>query len=761
MVNVQEIKNYLPDATDEQARRFAEEVERLEHLQGFFKKYPDEHQRFKEQLLRAEKALQYRQPYRIAVIGITGAGKSTLVNALLGRELVLTKALDKPATGAALYIFLDVAQGEPETAIIEYRDEADIRQLIGQFIERYKLAGTSPTGRLDTNFSQALQRLEPRVELDDLALKKFRELRDTLADIVKQYANSKSSDFKSQFSLSNTEDIKDLMRLIDENSEINSENSPFRQIGLIKSVTYHIQPDSNLENAQALKIPKNVCLVDLPGLDGSSFHDLIITEGIKGADAVIFILRPPRLLSGGDTYLRESIKRYIGLEGSVESGERIFIVLNAKDSIMTDQVPGNLPQNMRDLIEGIVQGYTSHPNLAKRGGNSPYFLTSAWAALQAQKVMKGQTLEDPNKYRTVAIDLGVENGTHNEILIASQIPKLVDELTQFARDRRIEGQLREGKLALSQITKTLQGEYESQLEQLTRNRGRDYLDEKTEAALKEQQENLKKIVTEFRKTQQQHFERWKGELQKQALVLCGQIDDFLRGKMPKLWKNNSISGSDRLHFQDVVQVNYRPVITEIEILLWQQLDLELPKLANFFLQVYQDELESSRLLQQITKSCYDTDESKTLASEIQAWIDESMRPMLKAIAGRVGLTQMVNPDQYFTSESNTKGQNIGEILTKIPAESPKPEDFSPLIAALRQHYEPFVRDYTVEGLIHLYAYEMILIEDKLLNRIKEIFRTLSKTHDAVLRERILASITDPEVGRVELLNRKLADLNPS
>ncbi|WP_279239644.1 hypothetical protein [Scytonema sp. UIC 10036] len=36
-----------------------------------------------------------------------------------------------------------------------------------------------------------------------------------------------------------------------------------------------------------MQLPKNVCLVDLPGLDGSTLHNIIIRNGIKEADAVI------------------------------------------------------------------------------------------------------------------------------------------------------------------------------------------------------------------------------------------------------------------------------------------------------------------------------------------------------------------------------------------------------------------------------------------------------------------------------------------
>jgi energy-coupling factor transporter ATP-binding protein EcfA2 len=183
------IRKSLPDATDQQVQRFAAQVERLGQVEDYFQQFPDDRQRLNDLLERAKKALNYEKPYRIAVIGGTGAGKSTLINALLSRPLVPARA-GKPATGTVLEIYLDILESAGESAQVIYRDENDIQSLVQKWVKRYSIDASRLTGSLNSGFANILQSLEPNSKPSNpREYEEFTKLRQTIAEIITQYAN--------------------------------------------------------------------------------------------------------------------------------------------------------------------------------------------------------------------------------------------------------------------------------------------------------------------------------------------------------------------------------------------------------------------------------------------------------------------------------------------------------------------------------------------------------------------------------------------
>ena len=761
------IKKHLPDATPDQVERFAVQVGRLQKLQALFQKYPEEQEEFQDKLELAKKALKYEKPYRIAVIGKARTGKSTTVNAILGRNLVLAKISGKPATGAALEIFFDAVDARQETAKVLYRDEANIRSLVADFVSRYKayrLDESRLTGNLDAAYATALENLNPAIQLPDQANRDFEELRLSLADIVRQYANNLGEELRQNFSLANQRDIEDLMDLIDENSDINSVGSLSRRIGLVKSVTYHIVPSESSDGIATLQLPKNVCLVDLPGLDGTPLHDIIINEGIKEADAVVFIQSPNGILTRGDGYLLDRSRKYISFEGNERSGERIFLVLNAKDSIMTDspEKQNILRRQMGELMELLVSDYArKFPN---RGGDRPYFETSAWMAYYVQKKLKGEKIEDINTYEAATLKLGVRGKSDREVLETSQIPKLVEELTKFAREHRIEGQIRDGKLALDSMVDTLINKFQKEMSQRTRNQGTSYLTEKVEQILKKRQKDLEKLVKQIRENQEQRIENLRIELQQIAQSICDETDRVIKDKMPELWEKSFLDKEDRLGHCNVAKLIYEYMLSEAQIYLWYELTNQVPLMANQLVRVYTDNLETSKIAEKISSGCYNYVEVSQLKSTIkEKFIDANMRRTLPVIASRIAMTRMTDPACYFTAvgaDGQPDKKPLFDSLSGIPRQPEVNSDsFSPFITEMRKLYQSFVSEYCVIGILNLYRYEMILIEDLLLDYIKNVFYKIRYSDDPVLKSRINESLSrDSDWERLEIIQRQLAAL---
>jgi hypothetical protein len=763
-VSVDEIRRYLPDADEAQVGRYAELLGRLHDLTQFFETYPEDKAGYEYLLARAEKALDYKRPYRIAIIGTTGVGKSTLINAMLGRHLVLVKDIGKPATGAALEIFLDVKTAEEEVAQVTYRGEQNIFTLVDEFLARFDIERDELPEDLSKEFVRQLMALEPGDQLGEQTRQEFEGLRDSLAGIVNQYLTVNPNSLLTEYKLTNPRHVEDLMALTDENSALN--NGPGRCIGLVRSVAYHIRPANNQPNLKTLQLPHNVCLVDLPGLDGSPLHDIIISEGIKEADAVIFILRPPRILNRGDAYLLNRVRKYISLDGAVDSAERIFLVINAVDEITRDDFRAieNLPRDMRELMDLLAPGYANR--FANRGGEQPYFMLSAWAALNAQNALQGVLPEDPNTYHAKAVKLGADETDHAAMFKASQLPHLTEALTEFARSFRIEGQLREGRQALERVIKSLEEDCNSEIKLLTGGQGISFVKTEDARLLRERQETLTDLIVDFRLRQLENLETLRAELRQEALRLCDHIDQRLQEELPRLWKRFFVADRYRPRARKYGKTMYEVFLGEVELLLWRQLTIRVQGLGDQITLNYANAFEASHIPRYIVSLGYDHPLASVAATGLDN-IAAEMRASLNKISERVALVYMLEPKAGFItpeqlSDNSLLGQNtLIKALNSVPRQRAlTPEDFTQFLTAVREHYQPAVVDYAVNALLNIYQYEMLYIEDTLLARVEELFGELRETmpHDPLLREKVRQDSPDEDRDRVEQLDRKRAAL---
>jgi hypothetical protein len=271
------------------------------------------------------------------------------------------------------------------------------------------------------------------------------------------------------------------------------------------------------------------------------------------------------------------------------------------------------------------------------------------------------------------------------------------------------------------------------------------------------------MVKAFRVDLEKRFKDLKTDLQEQAKKICDNTDNLLQQQMPRIWQERTISDVDSLSGE--IKTGTLPTfITEVEILLWKQLALLLPQLGNYLVQVYLETLESSRILLEISQSCCDTVATETLQAKVQTWINEEqgMRAMLGAIASRLPLTIMVDPDKYFNDQPNSLHilkqirEQIDETISQ--GNTPQPQQFQPLTKALREHYQSFILNDGIEGLLNLYRYEMIVIQGSLIKLFSDIFDELGDSNDPKIQERILSKYPDSTADQVRILKRKLTAL---
>lgn len=750
-----EIRQFLPDANPEQQTRFAEQVQRLQKLQAFLEQHPEDAARVKQKLEYAEKQLSYKKPYRIAVIGVTGAGKSTMNNAMLGRSLVLMKDRGGPATGTALNIFLDVPKEGRETAVVDYRTEENIRKLIyNELIIPYNLDIDVFSTELDKKLARTILTSEP-VSLLEENRNDFITLRETLGDLVEQYAQHNGSYLQATFYLDQPTDCEQLRSLTDENSDFNLKGSSTRQIGLIQSVTYHIKPD-DATSVQTLKLPKNVCLVDLPGIDGSVLHNMLICEGIQNADAVMLILDSKRLDGLNVRRLIDSIRKHISLKDSADSSDRIFLVANGRDAIMSDSLRSQdrIPDMYR-LIESLIPGYVTR--FARRSGKHPYFFTSAWAALQAQRAIRGENIENPVAYGTAKTKLGIENDDNAAVLEASEVPSLVKALMSFA-EHRVEGQIRDGRQVLDAIFAALLAAYEAQQQELSQKLGFDPLSDRIEEYLKLKQRDLEKMVKQFRTEILQNALGLANLLDQNARLICNDIDQLLQERLPQLWKEFYV---DSEYDPSAISEGGQRVLTilgKTELLLWQQLSLQIPSLGELLATTYQSQWQSQQVSYKVSRFCYDYVLPEEIETKMQEWLGNQMLRKLREVGSRIALTQLSDPQQLFYQEG--LDNPLMQSLEQIPRQSElSPDAFHAFVQDVRQHYEPCILRYCIPSLLNLFRYEMLLMEEHLLSDLRSVFSHLRRTDDPALQARVRSDFSNSDdLDRLEQVTTKLAQL---
>ncbi|NET54085.1 MAG: hypothetical protein F6K09_37355, partial [Merismopedia sp. SIO2A8] len=381
--------------------------------------------------------------------------------------------------------------------------------------------------------------------------------------------------------------------------------------------------------------------------------------------------------------------------------------------------------------------------------------------LEAQKALTNQPLENPNNYESLKLKLDVRNGSDDDLLKASQVPTLIDKLTLFARDYRIEGQIRDGKTVIDKIFESLDIGYREEQSQLTRI-GVYSSQNQVNTVLQEKQQELENTLRKFRgNILENDLKEWHNQLTIDAQNICQAIDNSLKEKMPNLWKKSSC---EDIHAPDVrrtFQILEKQFVGGIEVNLWHQFTFKVPVLAKHLVQLYTEAINTQKVAHQINENCLGYLDLAAIQSSLNDWIEKEMSVTMQKVSKYIALTIITDSEKWGLLKLTSNSEKIKQSIEKIPKQPDVTNlaHFEPLITTVREHYQPIVSDFCIKALLNLFKYEMFLIEQRLFDLINQTFeeiRSNSNKHPGV-RTKIMALIkSDPEWKRMELVERKLS-----
>ena len=333
----------------------------------------------------AEKILGQRT-YTLVFFGGTGVGKSTLINGLLGRNLLPTGAVTA-VTGTIVYIE-QANEGEAETLVLTYWTKEEFAERVRRLCQLADVPAFDITNQGERQ--QAEEDIKGLiVDGQDSAKTERDEYLEILLDCIHSYENNKELyklDAPPPVSLS-LEDEDSYKHL----REDSFKGSDKRQIRLIKSATFRIQPRPGVPN---LLMNGYLRIVDVPGLGaGMRLHEAITLEEMKREDAMIVLVtdagrqRVDEMKSlSAVNWIKEN--RLFGLQGGDldEAAAKIFLAVNGANVRQAfDRLNSGLPEaelEVKEVTRYIAPNYWER--YMGRGDRRPYFLVMAPPALYLQ-----------------------------------------------------------------------------------------------------------------------------------------------------------------------------------------------------------------------------------------------------------------------------------------------------------------------------------------------------------------------------------------
>ncbi len=590
----------------------------------------------------AQKILSQRT-YTLVFFGGTGVGKSTLINALLGRNLLPTGAVTA-VTGTIVYIE-QADEDEPESLILTYWSKDEFAERTRRLCQLAEIDSFDITNSGERE--QARKDIEALIKEGKENAKTERdEYLEILIDCIDSYENSKEL-FKAgtpppvSLSLEDEESLKHLR-------EDGFKGSDQRQIRLVKSATFRIHPRTGTPN---LLMNGYLRIVDVPGLGaGMRLHEEITLEEMKREDAMVVLVtdagrqRVDEMKSlSAVNWIKEN--RLFGLSGGDldDAASKIFLAVNGANVRQAfDRLNSGLPEaelEVKDVTRYIAPNYWER--YGDRGHNRPYFLVMAPPALYVQDPENAPSEFASETERILKVfedQLGnvkkkdpLEPETKEALLELSEVPLLRESLIHFIQHERVRSQLREAATRTRNALQALRFYYEKQLaargvqppfatswESLQERRYENILNRQQ----KELPRGFHNALLEL-SSRTNSDERFRTLLRPTLTGVKGMVQDAVQREVEMLlenygteyWDGRDVTYDNLVWGTSGIEVPIKRILFQVELIMQDAVSNFMPEVADVIVDELERTLEAHEVLSRLERATYDQEYSYTIPGE--------------------------------------------------------------------------------------------------------------------------------------------------
>lgn len=586
----------------------------------------------------AQKILAQRT-YTLVFFGGTGVGKSTLINALLGRNLLPTGAVTA-VTGTIVYVE-EARPDEAETLTLTYWSKDEFAERVRRLCQLAELPPFNITN--DGERDVALASIQNILTQNRESAKTERdEYLEILLDCIATYENHREL-FKADtpppqvYTLDQTDVYKHLR-------EDGFKGSAERQIRLIKAATFRIHQRTDQPD---LLLNGYLRIVDVPGLGaGMRLHEAITLEEMKKEDAMIVLVTDAGRQRVDESKSLAAVhwvkdNRLRGLKGADldDAAAKIFYVVNGGNIRQAfDRLNSGLPSaeyEVKEVTRHIAPNYWEQ--YKDRGNGRPYFLVMPPVALYVQDPENA-----PHEFQTETERVlkafkdqldGVnadplDPDTKTALLELSELPRLREGLISFIKTQRIRTQLREAESRVLAALHALKAYYEKEL--AARNVYPPF--EISWESLQERRfENLmqglqKELPRAFhaalvdlsrRTNNEDSFRRMVrpilAEIEQQVQAnIADEVDVLLEQYGTEHWDNRDVTYDNLIWGISGIELPIKRILYQVELRMQEAVSKNMPRLAGVMTSELRRTMQAHEIRSRLERAAYGQSYSYTL-----------------------------------------------------------------------------------------------------------------------------------------------------